>query len=137
MHKMLVETDQMKLINKVSTAATSFDRTAKDASALMKDGQDLAKELESTVRAAQPTITNLNSSSAHLRQVIAALDNPKTLQELQATVSNAEQLTAKWNSVGGDMSKLTNDPRFMDGIRSVAVGLGKFFDELYPEAKTR
>jgi phospholipid/cholesterol/gamma-HCH transport system substrate-binding protein len=137
MHKMLVETDQMKLINKVSTAATSFDRTAKDASALMKDGQDLATELESTVRAAQPTITNLNSSSAHLRQVIAALDNPKTLQELQATVSNAEQLTAKWNSVGGDMSKLTNDPRFMDGIRSVAVGLGKFFDELYPEANTR
>ena len=137
MHKMLVETDQMKLINKVSTAATSFDRTAKDASALMKDGQDLAKELESTVRAAQPTITNLNSSSAHLRQVIAALDNPKTLQELQATVSNAEQLTAKWNSVGGDITKLTDDPRFMDGIRSVAVGLGKFFDELYPAAKSR
>jgi phospholipid/cholesterol/gamma-HCH transport system substrate-binding protein len=137
MHKILVETDQMKLINKVSNATSSFERTAKDTSALMKDGQALAKELESTVRAAQPTITNLNSSSAHLRQVIAALDNPKTLQELQATVSNAEQLTAKWNSVGGDITKLTDDPRFMDGIRSVAVGLGKFFDELYPAAKPR
>ncbi|MEB3173532.1 MAG: MlaD family protein [Cyanobacteriota bacterium] len=132
MHKMLVETDQMKLLSKVSTAASSFDRTAKDTSNFMKDGQALAQELESTVKAAQPTITNLNSSSAHLRRLLAALDNPKTLQELQATVSNAEQLTARWNAVGGDVTKLTDDPRFMDGIRSVAVGLGQFFDELYP-----
>jgi phospholipid/cholesterol/gamma-HCH transport system substrate-binding protein len=122
----------MKLLSKVSTAANSFDRTAKDTSAFMKDGQALARELESTVKAAQPTITNLNSSSAHLRRLMAALDNPKTLQQLQATVSNAEQLTAKWNAVGGDVTKLTDDPRFMDGIRSVAVGLGKFFEELYP-----
>lgn len=132
MHKMLVEADQMQLLTKVSTATNSFDRTAKDTSNFMKDGQALAKELESTVKAAQPTITNLNSSSTHLRRLMAALDNPKTLQELQATVSNAEQLTAKWNAVGGDVTKLTDDPRFMDGIRSVAVGLGKFFDELYP-----
>lgn len=132
MHKMLVEADQMQLLSKVSTATSSFDRTAKDTSAFMKDGQALAQELDRTVKSAQPTITNLNSSSAHLRRVIAALDNPKTLQELQATVSNAEQLTAQWKAVGGDITKLTDDPRFMDGIRSVAVGLGQFFDELYP-----
>jgi phospholipid/cholesterol/gamma-HCH transport system substrate-binding protein len=137
MHKMLVETDQMQLLSKVSTAASSFERTAKDTSAFMKDGQFLAKELETSLKAAQPTITNLNSSSAHLRRVLAALDNPQTMKDLQATVSNAEQLTAKWNSVGGDVTKLTDDPRFMDGIRSVAVGLGKFFDELYPAAKSR
>ena len=132
MYKMLVETDQMKLLNKVSTAASSFERTAKDTSAFMKDGQSLAKQLETSVRAAEPTITNLNSSSAHLRRLLTALDNPKTLQELQSTVTNAEQLTAKWNAVGGDVAKLTDDPRFMDSIRSVAEGLGKFFDELYP-----
>ena len=137
MHKMLVETDQMKLLNKVSAASISFERTAKETSSFMKDGQSLAKELERSVKAAQPTITNLNSSSAHLRRVLAALDNPQTLKDLQVTVSNAEQLTAKWNSVGGDVTKLTDDPRFMDGIRSVAVGLGKFFDELYPAAKSR
>ena len=137
MHKMLVETDQMKLLNKVSAASISFERTAKETSSFMKDGQSLAKELERSVKAAQPTITNLNSSSAHLRRVLAALDNPQTLKDLQVTVSNAEQLTAKWNSVGGDVTKLTDDPRFMDGIRSMAVGLGKFFDELYPAAKSR
>ncbi len=130
--KVSLRRSELQLLSKVSTATSSFDRTAKDTSAFMKDGQALAQELETTVKAAQPTITNLNSSTAHLRHLIAALDNPKTLQELQATVSNAEQLTAKWNAVGGDVTKLTDDPRFMDGIRSVAVGLGKFFDELYP-----
>jgi phospholipid/cholesterol/gamma-HCH transport system substrate-binding protein len=44
-------------------------------------------------------------------------------------------LTAKWKAVGGDVKKLTDDPQFMDGVRSVAMGLGKFFDELYPEGK--
>jgi phospholipid/cholesterol/gamma-HCH transport system substrate-binding protein len=44
-------------------------------------------------------------------------------------------LTAKWKAVGGDVKKLTDDPQFMDGVRSVAVGLGKFFDELYPERR--
>jgi phospholipid/cholesterol/gamma-HCH transport system substrate-binding protein len=33
------------------------------------------------------------------------------------------------------VEKLTADPQFMDGLRSVSIGLGKFFDELYP-AKT-
>jgi hypothetical protein len=28
--------------------------------------------------------------------------------------------------------KLTGDPKFLDGIRSVSVGLGRFFEELYP-----
>jgi phospholipid/cholesterol/gamma-HCH transport system substrate-binding protein len=52
--------------------------------------------------------------------------------ELQGTVANAERLTARWDQVGGDVNKLTADPKFMDGVRSVAVGLGKFFEELYP-----
>ena len=97
-----------------------------------EEGRGAVVELPSELVPTNSIGTNLNSSSAHLKRVLAALDNPKTLQELQTTVSNAEQLTAKWNAVGGDVTKLTDDPRFMDGIRSVAVGLGKFFDELYP-----
>jgi phospholipid/cholesterol/gamma-HCH transport system substrate-binding protein len=54
------------------------------------------------------------------------------VSELKNTVTNAEKLTARWNEVGGDVEKLTADPRFMDGLRSVSIGLGKFFDELYP-----
>ncbi|MFM8258854.1 MAG: MCE family protein, partial [Vulcanococcus sp.] len=132
MHKMLLQTDQEQLLSRFSSLANTADRTAKEASVFLQDGRSLVHNLDRSVTTLQPTLGNLNASTTHLRHVLAALDNPKTIAELQTTVSNAQQLTARWDAVGGDVNKLTADPRFMDGIRSVAVGLGKFFDELYP-----
>jgi phospholipid/cholesterol/gamma-HCH transport system substrate-binding protein len=135
MSKMLTEVDQAKLIDKFTVLTGSFDKAAVDASSFLKDGQVLVKKVDGSVDKLQPTIANLNAGSASLKNLIAALDNPKTVKELQSTVTNAEVLTAKWKAVGGDVKKLTDDPQFMDGVRSVAVGLGKFFDELYPERR--
>ncbi|MCS5706512.1 MlaD family protein [Synechococcus sp. FGCU-3] len=132
MQKLLEQGDKEQLVSKFSALAVSFDQTSKQATAFMKDGQVLVKELEASVRKAQPTIDNLNATTAHARNLIAALDNPKTVVELQKTVANAEKLTARWEAVGGDVNKLSSDPQFMNGVRSVAIGLGKFFDELYP-----
>ena len=65
-------------------------------------------------------------ASLHLSNVAIADANGK------ATLANARSLTDRWAAVGSDVRKLTDDPKFMDGIRNVSVGLGKFFDELYP-----
>ncbi len=139
MQQLLEQGDREQLIKKFAGLATSVDQTSREATAFLKDGQvlvgqgeSLVNSLERSVQDAQPTIANLNASSAHLRRLMAALENPKTVAELQQTVSNAEQLTARWDAVGGDVNQLTSDPRFLDGLRSVAVGLGKFFEELYP-----
>ena len=139
MHKMLAQVDQDQLVEKVADVTTSFNQTAKEATAflvegrgLVKDGKSLFTNLDASVDQIQPTLTNLNAGSAQLRELIAALDNPKMLGDLQQTMSNAERLTAQWGAVGGDVHQLTADPRFMDGLRSVAVGLGQFFEELYP-----
>jgi phospholipid/cholesterol/gamma-HCH transport system substrate-binding protein len=135
MSKMLGQVEQAKLIDKFTTLTGSFDKAAVEASSFLKDGKVLVKKVDGSVDKLQPTIANLNAGSASLKNLMAALDNPKTVKELQTTVTNAEVLTAKWQAVGGDVKQLTNDPQFMDGVRSVAVGLGKFFDELYPERK--
>ena len=135
MSKMLGQVEQAKLIDKFTTLTGSFDKAAVEASSFLKDGKVLVKKVDGSVDKLQPTIANLNAGSASLKNLMAALDNPKTVKELQTTVTNAEVLTAKWNAVGGDVKKLTDDPKFMDSVRSVAVGLGKFFDELYPERK--
>ena len=132
MYEMLKETDREQLVSRFSALAASADKTAKEASTFLADGRSLVRNLDQSVTTLQPTLGNLNASSAHLRQVLAALDNPKTIAELQQTVTNAQQLTARWEAVGGDVNKLTADPKFMDGMRSVAIGLGKLFDELYP-----
>ena len=132
MQKLLEQVDRENLVPDLAKTTRSFDRTAIEATKFMQDGQQLIKDLEAAVKNAQPTIDNLNASTANIRNLTRALDNPKTVSELKSTVANAEQLTARWNAVGGDVEKLTADPRFMDGMRSVAIGLGKFFDELYP-----
>ncbi|MEB3263596.1 MAG: MlaD family protein [Synechococcus sp.] len=130
--KLMKQADKEQIVSRFSALALSFDQTSRQATVFMKDGQDLVKELEASVRRAQPTIDNLNATTAHARNLIAALDNPKTVGELQKTVANAERLTARWEAVGGDVNKLSSDPQFMNGVRSVAIGLGKFFEELYP-----
>ena len=121
------------LVSKLSTTIRSINATANEATAFLKDGQGLIGDLKTTVRDVNPTINNLNASTAHILNFVRALDNPKTLSELKGTVANLEELTTTLDRVGGDIERLTSDKRFMNGLRSVAIGLGAFFDEVYPE----
>jgi phospholipid/cholesterol/gamma-HCH transport system substrate-binding protein len=136
---LLDQANNEKLIPKVVSTTESFQVTAKEANRFMASGQVLVSDLTAAVRKADPTLTNLNKATAdaakataHLTSIVAALDNPKTIGDLKATAANAKTLTARWDAVGGDVNKLSSDPSFMDGVRSVTIGLGKFFDELYP-----
>jgi phospholipid/cholesterol/gamma-HCH transport system substrate-binding protein len=132
MQRILADAERQGLVTDIATTLKSFDKAAKEASIFLKDGQVLVRHIDGSVRKVDPILVNLNASSAHIRNLAAALDNPKTISELQTTVANAEKLTARWDAVGGDVKKLTSDEQFMNGIRSVSIGLGKFFDELYP-----
>ena len=146
MQHLLVEAERQKILPQVaattrSIAATSrsFDVTSRESQIFLKEAQRLVKDLNAAVGKADPILANLNTASAeaaaagrHVRNLTATLDNPKTLAELKTTVSNAQRLTARVDAVGGDVSKLTSDPAFRDGVRSVAIGLGQLFDELYP-----
>jgi phospholipid/cholesterol/gamma-HCH transport system substrate-binding protein len=144
--KLLDQADRDKLVQKMVAATASFEATAREAEKLSKEGQvfvadanRLVGTLNRSAGKIDPILSNANKASAdvaqasrHIRNLSAALDNPRTVADLQATLTNAKQLTDRWSAVGGDVRKLTDDPRFMDGIRSVSVGLGRFFEELYP-----
>ena len=146
MQRLLDQADREQLIQKLSAATHRFDQAAAataqltvDGRLFVKDARQLVQRLDGSVAEADPVLTNLKQATAdaakaskHVRNLTAALDNPRTLSDLQQTVSHARQLTQRWDAVGGDVNKLTSDPRFMEGMRSVATGLGKFFDELYP-----
>jgi len=137
MQRILDEAERVGLITDISSTVKGFDEAAQEAAIFLKDGQLLVRNIDGSVRKIDPMINNLNATSAHVRKIVSALDNPKTLAELQSTVANAEKLTARWEQVGGDVKKLTGDQEFMNGVRSVTIGLGKFFDELYPERVAR
>ena len=111
----------------------------KMAEATARDIETLVEALQVEVAKAEPVIANLNAATAnaveasvHVNNIVAVLDNPRTLGDLQQTVSNAADLTAKIDAVGGDVAKLTSDPEFMKGLRNLTIGLGELFTEIYP-----
>jgi len=151
--KMLDDAERQKLVPQMVAATKSFEQSARETEKLSRQGQALIQDtrvlvnnVNRSVGKADPILTNLNAASADaaratkeavkvskdVSRITASLSTSATVADLQATLANARKLTDRWQAVGGDVNKLTGDPKFMDGIRSVAVGLGSFFEELYP-----
>jgi phospholipid/cholesterol/gamma-HCH transport system substrate-binding protein len=143
---LLDQAQREKLVSQMVEATVAFSRTAKETEKLTRSGEDFLREAQALVSdlnrmvgKVDPILGNLNVASAdaaratkHVSNLTAALDKPKTVADLQATLTNAKKLTDRWSAVGKDVSKLTGDEEFLDGIRSLSIGLGKFFEELYP-----
>ena len=125
LQELLAQAQQERVIPHAAESLEQIDATAKEFEALTVQLQD---EL---VKAA-PVIRNLELAMAHLNNIVASLDNPQTLNELQQTAANAAQLTATIDAVGGDVAQLTGDPEFMEGVRNLTIGLGELFGEIYP-----
>ena len=100
--------------------------------AMARQFEALTVQLQDELARAAPVIRNLELATAHLNHIVAALDNPETLNELKQTAANAAQLTATIDAVGGDVAQLTGDPEFMKGVRNLTIGLGELFGEIYP-----
>ncbi len=118
----------------LSSVTSSLESILKEAekNMLVQDVDDLIKKLKIELDRAVPIINNLNEATGHINSIVASLDNPKTISELKDTVSAAKSLTAKIDSVGTNIETLTADPKFIQSVRSVTIGLGALFKELYP-----
>jgi len=132
LQQLLAEAQSARIVPNLAKSTKQFELTAKEIEAVVKQFQ-----LE--IARAQPMVSNLNTAtanaaaaSAHVNNIVAALDNPTTLDDLRQTTANAAQLSAKLDSVGGDVAQLTADPAFMQALRNVTIGLGELFAEVYP-----
>lgn len=143
---LLSQAKDAQLVPNLAKSTKQFEQTAIDASKFLTNADATSREIDVLVELlrveiarAQPMIENLNAATAnavqasvHVNNIVAALDNPKTLNELRQTAANAAELTAKIDAVGGDVANLTADPAFMAGLRNVTIGLGELFAEVYP-----
>ena len=115
-----------------SVASAEFTDTIFQVDATAQEFEALTVQLQDELAKAAPVIRNLELATAHLNNIVASLDNPQTLNELQQTAANAAQLTATIDAVGGDVAQLTGDPEFRKGVRNLTIGLGELFGEIYP-----
>ena len=125
LQELLAQAQKERVIPHAADSLEQIDATAKQFEVLTVQLQDeLAK--------AAPVMRNLEAATVHVNNIASSLDNPQTLSELKQTASNAAQLTAKIDAVGGDVAQLTGDPEFMKGVRNLTIGLGALFGEIYP-----
>ena len=130
MQELLAQVQEERVIPNVAASLQQIDSMAKEF-------ELLSVQLQEELAKAVPVIRNLEAATAHANNIVASLDNPRTLNELKQTVANAAQLTAKIDAVGGDVAQLTGDPEFMKGVRSITIGLGELFGEIYPAQTAR
>ena len=146
LEQLLNEAQKSNLIPELVESTKQFGITSQDASKFLNTADvaaenvdELVNQLRAEVARAKPTIENLNrataeaaDAAAHINNLAGAIDNPETVSDLKQTVTNARDLTARLDQVGGDIEQLTDDPRFMKSLRSVMIGLGTLFEEVYP-----
>ena len=146
LEQLLNEAQKSNLIPALVESTKQFGITSQDASKFLNTADvaaenvdTLVHQLRAEVARAKPTIENLNrataeaaDAAAHINNLAGAIDNPETVSDLKQTVTNARDLTARIDSVGGDIEQLTDVPRFMKSLRSVMIGLGTLFEEVYP-----
>ena len=123
--EMIGQADREALINKMSESITQFDETQANLDELIL----LSK---SELIRAKPIISELTKAAFHLNNILENLDNPQTLQDIQDVASSTNSLTKKINEISSDMESIIKDKELIEGLKSVTIGLGKLFDEIYP-----
>ena len=132
LQELLAQAQKERVIPHMASSLEQIDVTAKEFEVLTVQLQDELAKAGPVIRNLEAATANAVAATAHVNNIAASLDNPQTLNELKQTAANAAQLTAKIDAVGGDVARLTGDPEFMKGVRSLTIGLGELFGEIYP-----
>lgn len=119
------QADKEEIINKMSESIAQFDETQANL-------DELVLLSKSELIRAKPIISELTKAAFHLNSILENLDNPKTLQDIQEVASATNSLTKKINQMSSDMESIIKDKELIEGLKSVTIGLGKLFDEIYP-----
>jgi phospholipid/cholesterol/gamma-HCH transport system substrate-binding protein len=125
LERIVREAGQEKVIKNLVQSTKQFDKTQKQL-------EELIVQAKLEFKRAEPIITQLNEATMHINNIMATIDNPKTLNDIEETASNVRSLSKKIDSFGGDMNRIMADEELMNAIRSVTIGLGQFFNEVYP-----
>ncbi len=124
--KMLEKAEQQDVVSNLVDSTKQFDLTQKNL-------DELILQAKTELTRAKPIIKNLKTATMHMNNILAAIDNKKTLNDLQEAASSTRSIVKKIDDLGTDVNKVMDDTTIMNAIRNVTIGLGELFNELYPQ----
>ncbi len=119
------QAEKQAIVNQVSESIKQFDRTQANL-------DELVLLSKSEVMRAKPIISELTKAAFHLNNILASLDNPQTLKDIQELASTSNSLTKKIDQMSSDMGNIMEDKELINALKRVTIGLSKLFDEIYP-----
>ncbi len=125
LERLLRQSEKDKVVSNLVDSTKQFDQTQKNL-------DELINQFKSELIRAEPIITNLNKATSHINNILGSLDNPNTLQDLKNITSKTSALSDKAESFGEELENAINDKTLMNALRTITIGLGEFFNELYP-----
>ena len=125
LEKIIEKADKQNIVSNLVESTKQFDQTQKNL-------DELIAQAKNEIGKIAPIINNLKNASNHFNNILASIDNPETLKDIKETASSTRSLTGKIDELGTDFSKIMDDKELMSAIRSVTIGLGELFNELYP-----
>ena len=123
--KIIQKADNQNIVSNLVESTKQFDQTQKNL-------DELILQVKDEIDQVGPIIKNLINASSHIENILASIDNPQTLEDIQQTASSTRSLTGKIDNIGSNFNEIMDDKELMDALRSVTIGLGELFNELYP-----
>ena len=111
---------------------TSFIESTQQFDLTQKKLEELINQAKLEINRAEPILKNLTEASSHLKNILAPLDNPKTLNDIQETASSTRSIAKRIDNLGSNVGNAMEDQELMDALRKVTIGLGELFNEIYP-----
>ena len=123
--QLLQESNQENLIQNIVKSIDQFDKTQENLDELIY----LSKQ---EILRVEPVIKEIATAANHLNNILSNIDDEETLNDIKLTISAAESISSKIDSMSDDFEKLTKDKELTKSIRDSTIGLSKFLNEIYP-----
>ena len=118
-------------ISRLDGITTELEASLVSLRKVMGTLQPIASDIKSITTNVDTITGDLTTVSARLRE--APVDS--LLNDLQATVANLEELTAKLNNPDGTVGKLTADPALYDNLNATVASLDSLFVDIKKNPK--
>ena len=123
--QLLNESNQENLIENIVKSIDQFDQTQENLDELIF----LSKQ---EILRVEPLIKEITIITNHLNNILSAIDDEETLDDIKMTITAARSITSKIDDMSDDFEKLTKDKELTKSIRDLTIGLSKFLNEIYP-----
>ena len=110
-------------LHNIETISSDFTKTSKELSVL---SASLNRQVPMMLTSADGVLANVDTLTHHLN----AIDIAKTMANVDATLKNVRELTAKLNSNEGTVGKLLGDPGVYDNLNSTVSHLDSLMIDL-------